>query len=169
MQKPINTSERNSAFLKFLLFFLLSVAMVTAAIYFDFRMPFVENKILKEKSEYIKQQNLQQENITNTFIEAKLLIDSIDKAGVNVKYIADEVTRRLGDLNKLNLGDSSIQKRMNIIVTDVFLDLNELKSKTTNMSESQSQIAELISQNDRLKKDLSELQLQYSILKSTSR
>jgi hypothetical protein len=154
MQKPINTSERNSAFWKFFLFFVLTVAMVTTAVYFDFRLPHKENEILKAKAESMRLQNMEQEKITNSFIEAKKFIDSIDKPGVNIKYISDMVAQKLGDLNKLNVGDSSIQGKMNRVVTAVFFEYNALKGKTTNVVESQTQVAELLSKNAALTRDL---------------
>ena len=154
MQKPINTSERNSAFWKFFLFFVLTVVMVTTAVYFDFRLPHKENEILKGKAESMRLQNMEQEKITNSFIEAKKLIDSIEKEGVNVKYISDMVAQKLGDLNKLNIGDSSIQGKMNRVVTTVFFDYNALKGKTTNVVDAQNQVAELLSKNAALTRDL---------------
>lgn len=154
MQKPINTSERNSAFWKFFLFFVLTVAMVTTAVYFDFRLPHKENEILKGKAESMRLQNMEQEKITNSFIDTKKFIDSIDKPGVNIKYISDMVAQKLGDLNKLNVGDSSIQGKMNRVVTAVFFEYNALKGKTTNVVESQTQVAELLSKNAALLRDL---------------
>jgi Type VI secretion system, TssO len=156
MQKPINTSERNSAFWKFFLFFVLTVAMVTTAVYFDFRLPHKENEILKGKAESMRLQNMEQEKITNSFIEAKKFIDSIDKQGVNIKYISDMVAQKLGDLSKLNIGDSSIQGKMNRVVTNVFFEYNTLKGKTTNVVESQTEVAELRSENTALKKELAD-------------
>jgi hypothetical protein len=156
MQKPINTSERNSAFWKFFLFFILTVAMVTTAVYFDFRLPHKENEILKGKAESMRLQNMEQEKITNSFIEAKKFIDSIDKQGVNIKYISDMVAQKLGDLSKLNIGDSSIQGKMNRVVTAVFFEYNTLKGKTTNVVESQTEVAELRSENTALKKELAD-------------
>lgn len=154
MQKPINTQERNSAFWKFLLVFILTITMITSAIYFDFRLPHKENEILKAKTETMRLQNMEQEKITNIFLETKKFIDSIDKPGVNIKYISDMVAQKLGDLSKLNVGDSSIQGKMNRVVTNVFFEYNALKGKTTNVVESQTQVAELLSKNAVLQKDL---------------
>ncbi len=166
MQKPLNTSERNSTFLKFLLFFLLSVAMVTAAIYLDFKMPIIENKILKEKTEYVRLQNQEQEKITNLIVDVKTLIDSVEKPGVNVKYITDIVQSKLGDLNKLNVGDSSIQKKMNNVIVSVLFQLNDLKSKTSNMGETQRELSDLTSQNIKLKGDVRDLEVQITNLRN---
>ena len=60
MQKPLNTSERSSAFWKFFLFFILSVIMVTSAVYFNFRLPHKENELLKEKAEKMRIQSMAQ-------------------------------------------------------------------------------------------------------------
>jgi Type VI secretion system, TssO len=154
MQKPINSSERSSAFWKFFVFFVMAVVMIIVAVYFNFRLPHKENEILKAKAESMRLQNMEQEKITNSFLDTKKFIDSIDKPGVNIKYISDMVAQKLGDLNKLQVSDSSIQGKMNRVVTNVFFEYNALKSKTTNVVESQTQVAELLSKNASLLKDL---------------
>jgi Type VI secretion system, TssO len=168
MQKPLNASERNSAFWKFFLFFMLSVAMVTAAVYFNFiAMPQKENKILKEKAELMRIQNLEQEKITNNLIEAKALIDSVGKPGVNNSFITTKVGEKLAAITSLNAGDSSIQKRMNNVILSTFFALNKLKSESLNMGDNQAQIADLQSQNEKLKTQLSDCQMRIGILQAS--
>jgi Type VI secretion system, TssO len=160
MQKPLNTTERNSAFWKFFLFFLISVAMVTAALYFDFRMPVKENLILKEKAEQMKILNLQQEEITNTLIVVKNLIDSANKPGANSILLKELADKKLGDLSKLNIGDSSIQKKMNIEIIKVYTDYNYLKNKMISQGDPDAKIAGLEGNIEKLKGDIMTLQAQ---------
>ncbi len=158
MQKPLNTKERSNAFWKFFFFFLLTVAMVTTAVYFDFRLPYKENEILKEKVENIRLQSMAQEKFTNNMLQAKALIDSIGKPGVNVKYIGDEVSNKLTDLRNIHIGDSSLVGSLDKVVISVFLDYNKLKSEMINLTDAQSQIADLTSRNDRLNAEKNQLQ-----------
>lgn len=157
MQKPINSAERNSAFWKFLLFFILAVLMVTTAVYFDFKLPYKENELLKEKSEQIRLQAMAQEKFTSNMIQAKALIDSMDKTGVNVKYISDQVTDKLRELTNMHITDSSLQGRMNKVIIDVYLDYNKIKSSMTNLTDAQSQIAELSSKNSEITRERDQL------------
>lgn len=157
MQKPLNTPERNSAFWKFFFFFVLSVLMITTAVYFNFRIPFKENKILKAKTEKLHLQTMAQEKFTTSMLQAKALIDSMGKPGINVKYIGDQVSDRLKDLTNMHIADSTLQGSMNKVIIDVFLDYNKLKADMTNLSDAQFQIAELSSKYDQVMRERDQL------------
>jgi len=170
MQKPLNTSERSSAFWKFFFFFSMSTLMVTTAVYFDFKLPVKENEILKEKAEKMHLQAMAQEKFTSSMIQAKALIDSMGKPGVNVKYIGDQVTDKLRDLTNMHIADSTLQGSMNKVIIDVFLDYNKLKADMTNLGDTQSQIADLSSKNDQLLRERDQLRRDLDLyLKGTAR
>jgi uncharacterized protein YpmS len=150
MQTPLNTAERSSAFWKFFFFFLISVLMVTTAVYFDFKLPYKENELLKQKTEQNRLQTMAQEKFTNNMIQAKALIDSMGKPGINVKYISDQVTDKLRELTNMHIADNTLQGSMNKVIIDVFLDYNKVKSEMTNMGDAQMLIAELTGKNQQL-------------------
>jgi GTP1/Obg family GTP-binding protein len=161
MQTPVNTSERSSAFWKFFFFFIVTLTMTITAVYFNFKMPYKENALLKEKAEKMQLQAMAQEKFTARMIQAKALIDSMGKPGVNIKYIGDQVADKLRDLTNLHIADSSLQGSMNKVIIDVFLDYNKLKGEITNVSDAQSQIADLTTkyndvmrERDQLRRDL---------------
>lgn len=157
MQKPLNTPERNSAFWKFIFFFFFSVLMIVTAVYFDFRFPYKENEILKEKAEKMRLQSMAQEKFTNSMIHAKALIDSMGKPGVNVKFIGDQVTDKLRDLTNMHIADSSLQGSLNKVIIDVFLDYNKVKADITNLGDAQIQIADLTSKYDHVMRERDQL------------
>ncbi|HLA57996.1 MAG TPA: type VI secretion system TssO, partial [Puia sp.] len=78
MLKALNAKERNQAFLKFLLFFLLTLVLVVTAIYFDFKLPLKENNYLQKEIDQQRQIEHNQENFVNTMNEAVRLLDSLD-------------------------------------------------------------------------------------------
>jgi hypothetical protein len=157
MQKPLNTSERSSAFWKFFFFFCIAVFMIVAAVYFNFRLPFKENALLKDKAEAMRLQTMAQEKFTTNILEAKSLIDSMGKPGVNVKFISDQVSDKLTELTSIHINDNSIQGSLDKVIIGVVFDYNKLKSEQTNLGDSQSQIAELTSKNDQLMRDNDQL------------
>jgi hypothetical protein len=167
MQKPINSAERNSAFRKFLFFFILCILMVITAVYFDVKFPFKENELLKEKSEQIRLDAMAQEKFTSNMLEAKALIDSMDKPGVNVKYLSDRVTDKLSDLTKMQIADSSLQGRMNKAILSVYLDYNKIKSSMTSLADAQAQIADLSSKNGELTKERDQLRRDIDLFNKT--
>jgi Type VI secretion system, TssO len=163
MQTPLNTAERSSAFWKFFLFFLISVLMVTTAVYFDFKLPYKENELLKNKTEQNRLQAMAQEKFTNSMIQAKALLDSMGKPGINVKYISDQVTDKLRELTNLQITDNSLQGGMNKAILAVFLDYNKIKGEMTNMGDAQMQIADLTGKNAQLTQERDQIRRDYDL------
>jgi hypothetical protein len=157
MQKPLNTAERSSAFWKFLFFFFIAVFMIVTAVYFNFKLPFKENEILKEKAEKMRLQSMAQEKFTANILEAKALIDSMGKPGVNVKFISNQVSDKLSELTNIRIADNSIQGGLDKAIIGIVFDYNKIKSEATNLGDSQSQIAELTSKNDQLMRENDQL------------
>jgi uncharacterized protein YpmS len=157
MQKPLNTAERSSAFWKFFFFFFIAVAMIVTAVYFDFKLPYKENELLKEKAENMRLQSMAQEKFTTNIIAAKSLIDSMGKPGVNVKFISNQVSDKLSELTNIHITDNSIQGGMDKVILGVVFDYNKLKEEMANSGDSQSQIAELSSKNDQLMRENDQL------------
>ena len=60
MLQILNSTERNQAFLKFLLFFLITVSLIVWAVYFNVNMPRKENVILKSEVNATRQQESNQ-------------------------------------------------------------------------------------------------------------
>jgi hypothetical protein len=157
MQKPLNTAERSSAFWKFFFFFFIAVAMIVTAVYFNFKLPFKENELLKEKAEIMRLQTMAQEKFTTTIIAAKSLIDSMDKPGFNVQFISNQVSDKLSELTNIHMSDNSIQGSLDKVIIGVVFDYNKLKGEMTNLGNPQAQIAELTSKNDQLMRDNDQL------------
>jgi len=61
MPSVLNHKERNRAFLKFLFFFIISVWLIVGAIYFDMRIPYKENDVLREQVTRYRNQTIAQE------------------------------------------------------------------------------------------------------------
>jgi hypothetical protein len=73
--KPKNLKERRKTFLRFLLLFLLTVASILTAVYFNFRVPKKENKLLKTKVRIVKKEMEYQNNFFKEMKSIKNMID----------------------------------------------------------------------------------------------
>jgi energy-coupling factor transporter transmembrane protein EcfT len=161
MQTPINTAERNSAFWKFLFFFVLTVAMIVTAIFFNTKLPFVENALLKEKAENANAQSLAQEKFNKSINEVKVLLDSMDKPQAQLNFINDNISNKLTNLNNIYIVDNSVQAGLDKTIISTLQSFSTLKSSTTMSADIQKEIAELKSskinlqaENDGLRRDL---------------
>ncbi len=157
MQKPLNAKERNNAFLKFLLFLIITVAMICGAVYYNFDIPHKENRLLKEKVEQNRIQMMAQEKFTNKLVEVKQLMDSVGKPGVNTLYLNQLVSAKLKELTELQFIDSTVQAKMNRTVLSTYLDYNKVKTEMVNMGDAPNMIADLRSRNEQLQRDNDQL------------
>lgn len=130
MQTILNSKDRNQAFIKFLALFLVTVFLVVLAVYFDYRLPTRENKVLQEEVNLQRQQDIDEQKFTAKMQEVLVLIDSVDKPGVNVTQLESTFMGRLNDLQILQLRDNSVYGLMNKTIVNKLSELyNEKKSR----------------------------------------
>jgi Type VI secretion system, TssO len=161
MQTPINTAERNSAFWKFLFFFVLSVAMIVTAIFFNTRLPFEENKILKEKAESARNLAMSQDKFNSSIKEVLVLLDSMAKPQTNLNIIKGEIDNKLSKLNNIYIGDMSAQAGLDKTIISL-LSSYSIKNSNSKVSEdealkrSEAESSNVIlkKKNDDLERDL---------------
>jgi uncharacterized protein (UPF0333 family) len=127
MQQVLNSQERNQAFLKFLLFFLVTIVLIVTAIFFNYRLPFSENKMLQSEVEVQRIQDVNQQKFVGRMQEAILLLDSMDKKNVNFDQINLLVNSKLQELAVLQQKDNTIYGKMDKMITDKLYDLQQAK------------------------------------------
>ncbi len=127
MQQVLNSQERNQAFLKFLLFFLVTVALVIIAVFFNFHLPAREMKMLQSEVDVQRTQDVNQQKFVSRMQEAVVLIDSMDKKGVNFGQIDLLVNSKLQELSVLQQKDNTIYGQMDKMIIDKLTDLQQAK------------------------------------------
>ncbi len=160
MQQILNTQDRNQAFLKFLVFFVVTVALVVLAIYFDFRLPVRENKVLLDEVNLQRQQDVDQSKFAGKMQECMVLLDSMDKAGVNAQQIELQLNGKLTDLNVLQLKDNTAY---GIIDKAVIERLSELQQR----KKEEAVLREKANRTDNAESQVNQLQEQIATLNQT--
>lgn len=140
MQQVLNSRERNEAFLKFLLFFLVTVILVVVAVFFDYRLPDKEMDMLRNEVSVSRSGAAYQQQFITRVEDAYQYIDSAKKTGVNVNQINRMVDNKLSDLNTLQLKDSSTFARLNNLALQA---LNELHEARKNLAIEKDKVAKL--------------------------
>jgi hypothetical protein len=144
MQQVLNSKERNEAFLKFLVFFLVTVALVVLAVFFDYRLPISENKALQEEVSIHHQQEVSEAKFVAKMNEALQLQDSIEKGGVNVDQIDISLGAKLQEMEILRQKDDpSSYGRMNNIIMDKLFQLQQARQSVRNLKKSSDQVEKL--------------------------
>ena len=76
--KPLNIQERQKAFQRFLLFFILTVAVIVTAIFFGVKIPYAENEKLQEQLSIVDKENRFREDFSRAMAEAQSLLDTVN-------------------------------------------------------------------------------------------
>lgn len=165
MQTVLNSRERNRAFLKFLVFFIVSAWLIAGAIYFDTRMPTKENEVLREQVSRYRAQSIAQEKFVNSMDEAKIMIDSLKQPGVNNPYLNQQIAAKLRELADLQYKDSSMYSRMNKNVLDLYLRYQDATNKITSMGDLPRQLEDYKTKYDQAQRDLDQARRDIDLLR----
>ena len=129
MQQVLNSQERNQAFLKFLLFFLITVALIIAAIFFNFYLPVREKKMLQSEVDIQRVQDVNQERFATKLQDVAYYLDSMKKNTANYEQVGLIVNGKLGELSVLQQKDITIYGRIDkIIVEEMYDRQQEIKA-----------------------------------------
>ena len=132
--KPKNLKERNKSFLKFLLLFVVTVLTVVAAVFFTYRVPVEENKVLKHQSFAFNEELKFQDIFSKKTNETQKLIDSLDKPGTNRKYINELISKNLADLQGAIPGKKSDYNHdMYFNIVDMMVDTQTDKGRLSKL------------------------------------
>jgi hypothetical protein len=140
MQQVLNSKERNEAFLKFLVFFVVTLILVILAIYFNFRLPVRENKMLQDEIETQRQQDMNQTKFVAKMQEAVVLLDSLRKGGPNADQVNLQLNGKLAEMAGLQQKDNNLYGKMDKAIVEKFSDLQLSERNLLNLAEQQGKM-----------------------------
>jgi len=158
MQKILNSKERNEAFLKFLLFFCITVALVIVAVYFNFRLPLKENSRLRERITLQTQEEMKQGKFVENMDKAMVYLDSLDKDKKNIESIDLMLNGKINDLAKLQEDGYSPYARMNKVIIEKMIELKEQKKQYIRLYEKTKDLPDIESKLRNAEAQLSQKQ-----------
>lgn len=167
-QVIINSSERWTAFWKFILFFGMAVAFIVSAVYFNFNLPTKENGMLKQQISRYKVQEEAQETFVKSMEEAKLLIDSISRPGAQAAFLNQQAAAKIQQLVNLQYKDSSIYSKLNKSVLDLFLRYQELTNKMVTLGDAPQQLQEYKQKYEQVQRDLEDARRNLDIIRNSN-
>ena len=154
MLQILNSTERNQAFLKFLLFFLITVSLIVWAVYFNVNMPRKENVILKSEVNATRQQESNQMLFLDEVEKTDVLIDSLGKPLTNytqVELLIDEKVNRLSELRK---SDNSTDAKLNQYLINYLALVKKMKKDARSLSADAGRVDELEQKLAQCQRDL---------------
>ncbi|GEQ86175.1 hypothetical protein ULMS_16830 [Patiriisocius marinistellae] len=162
--KPKNSKDRRSAFLKFLALFVVTVGMVVAAVYFNFRVPTKENDLLRAESKFLNEETKFQSNFYKDMEKVKAMIDSLDVPGAQIDYESKMISSKLVDMQKsLPTKDSTYLYDMHSSIVDMYLELIANKQKLRSLSDAENTIEEYKDAYEKCSQDLKQAERELRI------
>ena len=142
----LNKKERTSAFLLFLLMFIITTGVLILAIFFNYRLPLKENEVLKAENDKILTEFNFQKKFSDKVEHIGVLIDSLDKAPESFQFIEQSINYELVDLKeKIPVdSDQSLKLYENVIIT--INDLVKAKKLLLQVNDSKKEIDQLNNQ-----------------------
>lgn len=164
----LNKKERMSAFLLFLLMFVITTGTLMAAIFFNFKLPLKENEVLKAENEKILNEFNFHKEFTDKIEHVSKMVDSLDKAPESFQFIEQDITHELVRLkDKLPAdSDESIRLYDNYIIT-----VNQLissKRQLAQLSDGKKEMDDLKEQLKAYEQDNKDLQRELALARQLS-
>lgn len=136
----LNKKERTSAFLLFLLMFIVTTGVLFFAIFFNYRLPLKENEVLKSENDKILAEFNFQKKFSEKIEHIGVLIDSLDKSPESFQFIEQNISFELVDLKEKIPADSdqSLKLYDNVLIT--ITDLVNTKKLLLQVNDSKKEI-----------------------------
>ncbi|MDC1161814.1 type VI secretion system TssO [Tenacibaculum sp.] len=141
--KPKNIKERRNSFLKFLLLFVATIAMILIAVFFTFKIPVKENEILKDQAGRIEKELKFQDTFSKSMTRVKRMIDSLDVPGQNISYQNSLISSKLVEMQKIiPRKDSTFKYDMYSGVVGLYVEIQKNKNRLRELKDAESIIEE---------------------------
>ncbi len=157
MQQVLNRADRNQAFIKFLVLFLVTIVLIIAAVFVNYKLPARENQRLREQAEVQRQQDNSEMRFIAVMQDAVMLLDSMEKSGSQFDMLKNQLDGKAADLNKLEQNDNTAYGQLNKVIVLKMGELEEKKVRLNDMSNQVSSSAGLKAELQRCQADMEAL------------
>ncbi len=169
--KAQNTSVRNAQFGRFLIFFIIVIAVVIAATLFGIQVPTKENMQLKNQMQLQEEQIVFQNEFLKLNMETVQLLDTLGVPGINTELTDGRITAKIQQLDALIQQYAGSGKVAYMTVVKGLTGHNEAKKllrqgsgKEAQIAEYEKRIAQLEKNRDEWKGQAEKLQMQLQMM-----
>jgi hypothetical protein len=147
----LNRKQRNRAYWFFVLFFIITVAVLVSALFFNAYFPFKENSLLKKENTKMQKEMETQDKFSFQLEKVKLAVDSIVMPKQNDFFNEKLALSILADMYKQLPKDTLKNKNMYNNTIMAYKDLIDSKKQIKQLSGNQVLMDSLSSINKTLK------------------
>lgn len=167
---PLNSPERKKAFSRFLILYIVTTGIIVASVYFGIQVPFQQNKKLQEQLANIEKERDFGSMFFTQLRDAKGLLDSVNKPGVQAELIDGQIDSKLQQLTAMVDKDSVSEKRLYQEIIKTYFEIKDDKKrirvggdKDAQAAEFEAQLAQWKTKYDDCKNTYTQLLTQYNM------
>ena len=123
--KPKNSPERRKAFIRFVIFYIISTALIITAVFFGLQVPFKENKQLQSQLETVYKERDFDRKFFELMSETRKMLDTVNSAGTKTEFVEGRIDRKIQEMDAILNKDSISGKK---IYSELVLIFNEAKN-----------------------------------------
>ena len=165
--EALNTKERNDAYASFLVFFLITIALLLLAVFFAFQVPFKENERMRKQLKRYDHEREFMNNFLGKMTDAKALLDSVNLPTAQAAVIDGRITDQIKDMGSILSADSIQDKRLYENAIQTLLGLQDAKKLARNTSATESSLGSVQQQVDNLRMQLNMCEQQKTQMQTT--
>src|SRR5687768_18381818 len=117
-----NSAERRRAFLRFLLFYIITTALIVGAAFFGIYVPFKQNQQLQDQLNVVQREKEFDKQFFTLMQETKSLLDTVNSAGPSIDVIEGRIAQKIQEMDAILNKDSISGKRIYSQVVQYFTD-----------------------------------------------
>ncbi|SHM81496.1 type VI secretion system TssO [Chitinophaga sp. CF418] len=141
--RVLNKQERTSAFLWFLLFFVITVGLFVLAVFFNFQVPSRENTALRKQLSAFRQEQAFQGDFLQKMEKVKNNLDSINLPNQNANYMDQVIAQDLVNMRNTIPKESVTHYGLYNNIIQNLLSIQQSKQQMRGLQNAQQTIAEL--------------------------
>ena len=164
--KPLNQAERQKAFMRFLLFFVITIAVILTTVFFSVAVPFRQNDELNRQMALIDQEKKFADSFNIIMMNTIQLLEDVNKPGNEIVYEARIKINLLNMTSMTNGSDTANNIYISIVrtlsnlesskeqlrdalakdqtVSDYIQKITDLRSELTQCESTKSQYLQLL-------------------------
>lgn len=123
--KPLNVQDRQRAFQRFLLFFILTIAVIITAVFFGLRIPYAENEKLQEQLAIVDKENHFRNDFSLAMSEAQSLLDTVNMDPQKSGLLDGRITQKIQEMDAMLAKNDVTSKGL---YSQVIKSLNSMQS-----------------------------------------
>jgi len=165
----LNKKERRNSFLLFLLMLIISIGTLMLGLFFNNKLPWKENAILRKDNKQIRYELNYQVRFSEELKKLNVAIDSLDKAADGYFFIEKSINSDLVELRKRIPKDSLKNHKLYDDMVLNYKRLLDAKSIVKKVENSKEQITKLNETIQDYEKDIEELERALELCKRLNR